>query len=82
MNASIQSPDPDDVLDLRGVACPANSARALLRLEGMDSGEVLELVVDDGEPIELVPVAVEQEGHEILTREQDGRHWRLLIRAN
>ena len=71
----------DEVLDLRGVACPANSARALLRLEGMDSGQVLELVVDDGEPIELVPRALDQEGHEILARERDGRHWRLLIKA-
>ena len=34
-------------LDLRGVKCPLNWARAKVRLEQMAHGEVLELTLDD-----------------------------------
>jgi sulfite reductase (ferredoxin) len=39
------------------------------------------VVIDDGEPIDTVPEAIEQEGHEILSRRKDGKHWRLQVRA-
>ncbi len=74
-------PAPDALLDLRGVRCPANSARALVRLEGMDAGEVLALVLDDGEPYASVPEALEAEGHVVLSREREGAAWRLLVKA-
>jgi len=71
----------DDRLDLRGVKCPANSARALVRLESLDAGAVLEILLDDGEPIESVPPALADEGHVQLDRRRDGAGWRLLVRA-
>jgi TusA-related sulfurtransferase len=40
-----------DILNLTGVPCPQNTARALLRMELLDEGEQLKIVVDDGEPI-------------------------------
>ncbi len=74
---------PDAFLDLTGVPCPQNAARTLLKLAMMDSGEVLEVIVDDGEPIEMVPESVELEDHEILSRDQmeDGR-WVLQVRVD
>jgi TusA-related sulfurtransferase len=74
--------DADEVLDLTGVPCPRNSARALLRLEMMDSGQVLRLTIDDGEPIENVPSSLEVEGHAVAEREQlaDSR-WVLSVRV-
>lgn len=74
--------DIDAELDLTGVPCPRNSARALIRLETMTSGEVLAVTVDDGEPIENVPASLEAEGHAILARSQlpDGR-WVLHVRV-
>jgi len=68
-------------LDLRGVKCPANAARALLRLECMDAGQELELWLDDGEPIDSVPSSLELEGHEIVDRGRQGLHWCLRVRA-
>ncbi len=72
----------DEVLDLSGVPCPQNAARALLRLGAMDEGEVLQLTIDDGEPIELVPESLAEEDYPILERRQleDGR-WMLWVRA-
>ena len=74
--------DADEILDLTGVPCPRNSARALLRLEMMDSGQILRLTVDDGEPIENVPNSLEVEGHIIAEQEQlrDTR-WVLSVRV-
>ncbi len=74
-------PEPDDYLDLTGVPCPTNFTRALLRLEGMDEGEVLQLTVDDGEPIENVPANLEEDGHEVFHRERlNESSWHLLVR--
>lgn len=72
--------DADGTLDLSGVPCPANSARALIALEGLADGTVLLVVVDDGEPLRNVPPSLEEEGHAVLRREQDGGRWRLWVR--
>jgi TusA-related sulfurtransferase len=69
-----------DLLDLTGVPCPRNAARAILRLETMDEGDLLDVVIDDGEPLANVPPALEAEGHVILARTaRDGR-WILRVR--
>jgi TusA-related sulfurtransferase len=74
-------PEPDDRLDLTGVPCPANFTRAFLRLEGMDEGETLELIVDDGEPIENVPANIKDDGHEVLHIQRlSESSWRVLVR--
>ena len=52
-------------LDLRGIPCPKNAAKASLALAGMLSGEKLEIILDNGEPMENVPPALEMEGHTI-----------------
>jgi TusA-related sulfurtransferase len=71
---------PAEKLDLSGVPCPANAARALMRLEGMDAGAALEIILDDGEPVENVPPALEQEGHLIISKIQDGSKWKITAR--
>ncbi len=73
-------PIPDEQLDLTGVACPHNSSQAIMRLEWMDEGELLELVIDDGEARENVPVTLDQEGHAVLTMERTGEQWTLLVK--
>jgi TusA-related sulfurtransferase len=53
-------------LDLRGVKCPLNWARAKVRLEQMAHGEVLELTLDDPRGARDIPGAAEAEGYVIL----------------
>lgn len=57
-------------LNLRGVKCPINFVKAKIRLEGMQDGEVLEIVLDDGEPVQSVPRAIKEEGHKIMKVER------------
>ena len=73
--------DRDRLKDLRGVLCPMNFVKTKLELATMQSGEVLEILLDDGKPIENVPGSVRLEGHEILSQTQhsDG-YWQVVIR--
>ena len=66
-------------LDLRGVICPYNFVKTKLKLDAMQTGEVLAIILDDGEPIRNVPQSVENEGHTILTQELLGTSHRVLI---
>lgn len=54
-----------EMLDLRGVLCPINYVRTKLRLEELEQGQVLEVILDDGEPMRNVPRSVKQDGHRI-----------------
>lgn len=67
-------------LDLSGVPCPANSARALLRLEALPPGAELEILVDDGEPALNVPSSLRAEGHEVLAKLRCGPGWKITAR--
>jgi len=53
-------------LDLRGVKCPLNWARAKVRLEQMARGQVLELTLDDPRGARDIPGAAEAEGYVVL----------------
>ncbi|MBI2958060.1 MAG: sulfurtransferase TusA family protein [Chloroflexi bacterium] len=72
---------PDARLDLRGVLCPINFVRTKLKLEEMDLGQVLEVVLDDGDPMRNVPRSIKEEGQRIVSvgKLPDGAY-RLLVR--
>lgn len=64
---------PDVQMDLRGTPCPINFVRTKLRLEKMSPGELLEVWLDPGEPIDQVPESLAMEGYPIESiQEQDG----------
>ena len=65
---------PDAAIDLRGVKCPFNFVKTKLKLETMESGETLSVILDSGEPIANVPRSVQEEGHVLLgmTERSDG----------
>jgi TusA-related sulfurtransferase len=70
----------DAELDLRGVMCPYNYVKTKLKLESMRGGQVLSVIVDDGEPIRNVPRSISEDGHTILRQEKVGNCFRVLIR--
>ncbi|MDF0644036.1 MAG: sulfurtransferase TusA family protein [Nitrospira sp.] len=71
---------PDAELDLRGVICPYNFVKTKLKLDTMGEGQVLVVLLDDGEPIRNVPQSLRNEGHTILSQEQIERVHRVVIR--
>ncbi len=66
-------------LDLSGVPCPINFVKTKLKLEELTSGDTLEVLLDDGEPISSVPRAVKDEGHKVLKVEPEGKQYKVLI---
>jgi TusA-related sulfurtransferase len=66
--------------DLRGVACPMNFVRTKLELSRLNSGDLLEVWLDDGQPIQNVPGSVRKEGHEIKSVTQGNNFWKVLIK--
>ncbi len=70
----------DIELDLRGVICPYNFVKTKLKLETMDQGQILAVLLDDGDPIKNVPRSVENEGHTVLAQDRVGSAYRVRIR--
>ena len=72
--------EPNVKKDLRGVLCPMNFVKTKIALTPMKSGELLEVLLDDGAPIENVPGSVKGEGHTIVSTEKVENYWKVLIR--
>jgi TusA-related sulfurtransferase len=70
---------PDAELDLRGVICPYNFVKTKLKLETMRGGQILAVILDDGDPIRNVPRSVQDDGHQVLSQEPHEQAHRVII---
>jgi len=70
----------DKSIDLRGVSCPLNYVKTKLMLEEMEFGKILEVLLDDGEPIVNVPRSVKEDGNKILEINWIENYFRVLVR--
>ncbi len=70
---------PERQADFRGVVCPLNYVKTRMLLDQMRSGETLSVLLD--EPgTRNVPDSVRKDGHHVLTVDQMGAHWKVVIR--
>jgi len=53
-------------IDLRGVACPLNFVKAKLELEKLEIGGILEVLLDEGEPVRNAPASFVEQGQSVL----------------
>lgn len=72
-------PVPSIKLDLLGVACPMNYVRTKLQLEDMEPLQVLEVLLDAGEPADNVPRSVKNDGYRVISLEEEAGHYKLVI---
>ena len=70
----------DQSLDGRGLDGPSSYRKAMTQLQTMAENDVLELYLDDGEPLRTIPFALRADGHEILVSEPATPGVRLLVR--
>ena len=67
-------------IDLRGVCCPTNFVKAKLALEMVETGEVVEFLLDDGEAVKNVPRSLKTDGHKLLgLKEEADGSYRLRV---
>ena len=71
---------PDAQLDLRGTPCPINFVRTKLRLQQLTPGQLLEVWLDPGEPIEQVPESLAVAGYPIENIEDRSDFFVLQVR--
>ena len=62
------SKDPNYFLDISKEICPLTFVRVKLLLERMAPGDVVEIRLSAGEPLENVPASAEELGHCVLRR--------------
>ncbi len=77
-------PHKTEPMNLHGVKCPLNWAKAKVRLEYLERGDVLALLIDDPKGRRDIPRAAEAEGYAIVeiiefSEPEQGTHWRILI---
>ena len=65
-----------EFIDITDVVCPITFVKTKVALEDMDDGEILEVRLNDGEPIQNVPRSLKDEGHKVLelNRNEDGTY--------
>jgi len=68
--------------DLRGVACPMNFVKAKVEMAKITSGDIIEILLDDGAPIQNVPGSLKSEGHEILKQGKVENHWSITVKKS
>jgi tRNA 2-thiouridine synthesizing protein A len=67
-------------VDLRGVPCPLNLVKAKLAIEKVAVGDILEIKIDDGEPMQSLPVSLGRQGQEILEMTEQPGYYCLKVR--
>ncbi len=81
---TIQTPEgitADFEFDLKGEMCPYTFVKSKLALEMLESGQVLQVVVDNDESATNVPKSLTNEGNTVLGVEKTNeKDWRITVR--
>jgi len=73
---------PTKTIDECGEVCPIPDVDTKRALSKMNSGEILEVLIDYPLSKERIPATVERMGHQVLLEEETGPSaWRILIKV-
>ncbi len=72
---------PDMEFDLKGEVCPYTFVKSKLALEMLQSGQILQVTVDNDESATNVPRSLTNEGNQVLGVEKAGeRDWLITVK--
>lgn len=67
-------------VDITRDQCPITLVRVKLQLSRMKEGEILDILLSDGEPLNNVPRALKEHGHRIIELKPDkSPYYKLTI---
>lgn len=72
----------DEVLDARGMACPAPIMKLAELFKGLKGGQVLKIMADDPGAAEDIPVWARRTGNHLISISEEGGIITALIRKN
>ena len=58
---------PTDFVDITDVVCPITFVKAKIAIEELEDGEILEIKMNEGEPLMNVPRSLKEEGHKVVS---------------
>lgn len=66
----------NEFIDITDVVCPITFVKTKVALEDMEKGQILEVHLNGGEPVQNVPRSLKDEGHKVLelTQNEDGTY--------
>ncbi len=72
---------PDFEFDLKGEICPYTFVKSKLALEMLDSGQILQVMVDNDESATNVPKSLTNEGNTVLGVEKvNAQDWMITVK--
>ena len=67
-------------VNLTGVICPMNFVKTKVALSTVESGDIIEVILDEGDALLNVPRSVKDEGHSILKVIPNEETFRVIIK--
>ncbi|WP_196590096.1 sulfurtransferase TusA family protein [Pectinatus frisingensis] len=62
----------DDFVDITDVVCPVTFVKAKMGIEELEDGQILEVKLNEGEPLLNVPRSFKDEGHKVIEVNDNG----------
>lgn len=77
----IKMVDITESIDLMGEVCPYPDVKSKRKSKKMNSGEILEILIDYPLSAERIPETMKSLGHEVLEVEKTGDSaWKILVK--
>lgn len=71
----------DDTVDITSVVCPMTFVKAKAAIDELEIGQILEVIMNDGEPTQNVPRSMKEEGQQVLKLEKlENGTYRMLVK--
>jgi TusA-related sulfurtransferase len=73
----------DAVADITDVVCPMTFVKTKVALEALEDGQILELRLNGGEPMQNVPRSLKDEGHKVseVNQAEDGTYVLKIVKG-
>jgi TusA-related sulfurtransferase len=73
----------DARVDITDVVCPVTFVKTKVALEELEDGQVLEVKLNGGEPIQNVPRSLKDEGHRVtgVSQSEDGTFLLTVVKG-
>lgn len=73
--------EPDKKINIKGEVCPYTFVKSKLALEQIESGQVLEIILDHEPAVENIPRSMENEGNEVIeVKKINDTDWKIVIK--
>jgi TusA-related sulfurtransferase len=70
----------DEKIDITNLVCPNTFVKTKVVLDELDEGQILEVRLNGGEPVQNVPRSLKEEGHKVLSlNENDDGTFTLFV---